>query len=247
MAVSQPRLLSPVDLAGLPPRVAEAVAQMTAVCRQRRGSERSAEAFEETKRRVRERAPALGCKILGACAESRDDGASRIERAGQSWFRVTPTLKTIMTSLGPVTYRRARYRTGASSASLMPVDASLGLVNDYLTRPAAQLGLMMGHCTCGHLQTNPARGIKRNPGPKLNRFLSREEVRRFHRELGQPRSPSARSRRSHGCSWRTATPPQSPPVSSGPPLPDLRRAFASRRRRRLALRCFWRSSASLRR
>ena len=53
-----------------------------------------------------------------------------------------------MTSLGLVTYRRARYRTGASSTSLMPVDESLGLVNDYLTRSAAQLGLlMMGHRT----------------------------------------------------------------------------------------------------
>ena len=30
----------------------------------------------------------------------------------------------------------------------MPVDESLGLVDDYLTRPAAELGLlMMGHCT----------------------------------------------------------------------------------------------------
>ena len=36
---------------------------------------------------------------------------------------------------------------------------------------------------CGHLDTNPARGIKRNPRPKLTRFLSRDEVRRLHREL----------------------------------------------------------------
>ena len=36
---------------------------------------------------------------------------------------------------------------------------------------------------CGHLQTNPARGIKRNPRPKLTRFLSREEMRRLHRAL----------------------------------------------------------------
>ena len=36
---------------------------------------------------------------------------------------------------------------------------------------------------CGHLRTNPARGIKRNPRPKLTRFLSREEVRRLHRAL----------------------------------------------------------------
>ena len=36
---------------------------------------------------------------------------------------------------------------------------------------------------CGHLDTNSARGIKRNPRPKLTRFLSREEVRRLHGEL----------------------------------------------------------------
>ena len=47
-----------------------------------------------------------------------------------------------------MTYRRARYRSGASGASPVPVDESLGLVDDYLTRPAAELGLlMMGHCT----------------------------------------------------------------------------------------------------
>ena len=53
--------------------------------------------------------------------EKRDDGASRIERDGQSWFRVAVTAKTIMTSLGPLTYRRARYRSGASGASPVPV------------------------------------------------------------------------------------------------------------------------------
>ncbi len=108
MAVSQPRLPSSIDLSGLPPRVVQAVAQMTAVCHQQLGSERSFEAFEETERRVRESMHVLGCEILGACAESRDDGAPRIERDGRSWFRVAPTPKTIMSSLGPVTYRRAR-------------------------------------------------------------------------------------------------------------------------------------------
>ncbi len=48
-----------------------------------------------------------------------------------------------MTSLGPVTFRRARCRTGGRCRSLMPVDESPGLVDDCLTRPAAQLGLMM--------------------------------------------------------------------------------------------------------
>ena len=75
MAMSQPRLPSSIDLSGLPPRVAEAVAQMTAVCHRQLGSERSPGAFEETERRVRESVHALGCEILGACAEGRDDGA----------------------------------------------------------------------------------------------------------------------------------------------------------------------------
>ena len=46
---------------------------------------------------------------------------------------------------------------------------------------------------CGHLQTNPARGVKRNPRPKLTRFLSREEVHRLHRVLS--RHASARPSR----------------------------------------------------
>ena len=33
---------------------------------------------------------------------------------------------------------------------------------------------------CGHIRTNPAQGIKRNPRPKLTRFLSREEICRLH-------------------------------------------------------------------
>ena len=53
-----------------------------------------------------------------------------------------------MSTLGPVTYRRARYRHGASRTSFVPVDESLGLVNDWPTRPTARLGLMMmGHGT----------------------------------------------------------------------------------------------------
>ena len=36
---------------------------------------------------------------------------------------------------------------------------------------------------CGHLDTNPAKGIKRNPRPTLTRFLLREEIRRLHRAL----------------------------------------------------------------
>ena len=148
MPVLQSPALSSIDLSELPAEVAEAVAQVVDFCRNQARSDPSAETFETVETGLREAMNGLGCKLLGAWAESRDDGASRIERDGQSWFRVAATPKTIMTTLGPVVFRRARYRNGASSTSLVPVDESLGLIDDYLTRPAAQLGLMMmGHCT----------------------------------------------------------------------------------------------------
>ena len=53
-----------------------------------------------------------------------------------------------MTSVGPLTYRPLRYRSGASGSSPVPVDESQGLLDDYLTGPSGQLGLlMMGHRT----------------------------------------------------------------------------------------------------
>ena len=111
---------------------------MLALCREELRSEPRPEAPEEVELRVREATNEFARDVMGAVIENRDDGASRIERDGQSWFRVAVTPKTIMTSLGPVTYRRARYRSGASGASSVPVDESLGLVDDYLTRPAAE-------------------------------------------------------------------------------------------------------------
>ena len=46
------------------------------------------------------------------------------------------------------------------------------------------LSRILNHAiVCGHLQSNPARGIKWNPGAQLTRFLSREEVRRLHHAL----------------------------------------------------------------
>ena len=144
MAVSPPPAPSSIDLSGLPPRVVEAAARVLALCL-RSEPRPEVETPEEVELRVREATNefARDRDVMGAVIENRDDGASRIERDG---LAVTP--KTIMTSLGPVTYRRARYRSGASGASPVPVDESLGLVDDYLTRPAAELGLlMMGRCT----------------------------------------------------------------------------------------------------
>ena len=47
----------------------------------------------------------------------------------------------------------------------------------------------------GHIETNPTRGLKRNPRPKLTRFLSREEIGRLHEVLDryEPSRPSSKS------------------------------------------------------
>ncbi len=46
----------------------------------------------------------------------------------------------------------------------------------------------------GHIETNPTRGLKRNPRPKLTRFLSREEIGRLHEVLDhyEARWPSSK-------------------------------------------------------
>ena len=45
---------------------------------------------------------------------------------------------------------------------------------------------------CGHIDTNPAGGVRRNRSPALTRFLSRDEIRRLHEAL------EARSRTKRG-------------------------------------------------
>ena len=47
----------------------------------------------------------------------------------------------------------------------------------------------------GHIETNPTRGVKKNPRPKLTRFLSREEIGRLHEVLDRydPRRPSGKA------------------------------------------------------
>ncbi|MCY4503927.1 MAG: hypothetical protein OXE57_20555 [Alphaproteobacteria bacterium] len=88
MPVSQPALSSSIDLTGLPVRVLEALTGLAAVCRAPLAAEPCPAAFEEAEHRIRESVNALGCEVLGAWIESLDDGALRVERAGQRRFRV---------------------------------------------------------------------------------------------------------------------------------------------------------------
>ena len=101
-------------------------------------------------------------------------------------------------------YKPSTRKTVASSlkAQLLPTFGSLPL--DRITRTAVHrwfddysqsapgaandrlktLRQILNHAiTHGYLETNPARGVKMNPRPKLTRFLSKHEVHRLHRAL----------------------------------------------------------------
>ena len=82
MPVLQSLTRSSIDLSDLPAEMAEGVAQVVEFCCEQVASASSAETFETG---LRDAMNGLGCKLLGAYAES------RIERDGQSWFRVAAT------------------------------------------------------------------------------------------------------------------------------------------------------------
>ncbi len=44
-------------------------------------------------------------------------------------------------------------------------------------------GILNHAIVCGHIAINPTRGVRRNPGQKMTRFLSREEICRLHAVL----------------------------------------------------------------
>ena len=44
-------------------------------------------------------------------------------------------------------------------------------------------GILNHAIVCGHIAINPTRGVRRNPGRKMTRFLSREEIRHLHAVL----------------------------------------------------------------
>ena len=148
MVVSQPSPSPSMILTDLPAPAAEAVSRVVALFDKHVGSGEGPDDFEAAERDALSAMKDVCCLVLRSVIESRDDGAGRIERDGQVWYRVEETAKMVMTSLGAVEYRRPRYRRDGASSSIVPVDESLGLVNGCLTRTAAHLGVwLMGHCT----------------------------------------------------------------------------------------------------
>ena len=122
MAVSPPPAPSSIDLSGLPPRVVEAAARVLALCREELRSEPRPEVPEEVELRVREATNEFARDVMGAVIENRDDGASRIERDGQSWFRVAVTAGEpfhFENRPGVLRCRKCRQNTGLTVGTVM--------------------------------------------------------------------------------------------------------------------------------
>ena len=140
-------------------------------------------------------------------------------RSGQPERKAVPTFGEFAEGPGRSCFERGKPSTRKVSARivtvrLLPAFGSFPL--DRITRavvtrwfdecsrttPGAanralnMLSRILSHAiVCGHLQTNPARGIKWNPGAALTRFLSGEEVRRLHHALDRrDRARPSRSR-----------------------------------------------------
>ena len=151
----------------------------------------------------------LGSAALTSVEEARSK-CRAIEtgaRSDQAEYRAVPTFDEFVRGPGQVCIDRCKPSTLKAvrwvlNAQLLPTFGSLPL--DRITRAdvtrwfdeysrtapgganhaLSRLRRILNHAVeCGHLETNPARSVKRNPRPKLTRFLSREEISRLHRVL----------------------------------------------------------------
>ena len=146
MSVSQISTPLSIDVSHLPRAVGDALSALVSQCTERMGAGAAPTDFEADENWVLSSVMSLGRALLQGRIEALDDGAPNGIRAGRLWHRVDPTPHTIMTLLGPVRYERARYRRDGESASWVPVDESLGLVDGYLTGPAARLAAYAAGC-----------------------------------------------------------------------------------------------------
>ena len=143
-------------------------------------------------------ATAVSSTVGLSLKEAMDSSVMYLLETAHSSFcskRTAPT-RTIMTSVGPLTYRPVRYRSGASGSSPVPVDESQGLVDDYLTRPSAQLGLlMMGHRTAGEAAAFVAKIGGMTPWVSFADLLRPDQVRSLRRGVIRRRNLTLQNQR----------------------------------------------------
>ena len=85
----------------------------------------------------------LGCTMLSGAFESFDHGPS-VEVEGIKYTKTAPTTGQATTTLGPVKFKRPRYRrTNRQGESFIPTEHQLGLTEGNLTPAAASLSMAL--------------------------------------------------------------------------------------------------------
>ena len=160
MSVSQSSNGLSIDLSKLSPVAAEAVRTFASIVEKgsatakafgsfaafvKEGAEREGpEAFADFEVGLEKRVAALCQAVVGKYIEDRDERGGPIRKDDKVFYRAARTQKTIHTLFGPVRY----FRTRSEKESFSPVDNDLGLVDGYLTNPAAYRALLvLDHCT----------------------------------------------------------------------------------------------------
>ncbi len=108
--------------------------------------------------------------------EALDDKAPHIEHEGKRWRRVSTEPKTVITTLGTITYWRSRYRR-RDERQYCPVDARLCLCAGAMTPPAARRGV---HLVTKMTFREAARSFALGDGMKP----SASTLRRVAKEMG---------------------------------------------------------------
>ena len=160
MSVSQSSNGLSIDLSKLSPVAAEAVRTFASIVEKgaatakafgafaafvKEGAEREGpEAFADFEIGLEKRVAALCQAVIGKYIEDQDERGGPIRRDDKVFYRAARTQNH--TLFGPVRFFRTRYRSEKESFS--PVDNDLGLVDGYLTNPAAYRALLvLDHCT----------------------------------------------------------------------------------------------------
>ena len=136
-----------------------------------------ARAHKSTAGTVRERAPSLKEFVAGEWKQDCYDGYKPSTRKSTRSALRSQLLSTFgLLPLDRITRTDViRWFDAYSQTAPGGANWTLDLLQQILNHAMAR----------GHVRTNPARGIKRNPRPRMTRFLSRDEIRRLHEVLSR--------------------------------------------------------------
>lgn len=81
---------------------------------------------------IKETVLSVGCRLVKAYFESRDESTDSIELGGKRYLNKGKSHKTLVTSLGKISISRSYYQNRSGGACIFPLDEQLGIKGEYL-------------------------------------------------------------------------------------------------------------------